>query len=47
MELDYLNPLWMKHENMLDGIGLFDTLWMKHESMLDGVELCEHSLDKT
>jgi hypothetical protein len=24
MELDYLNALWMKQENMLDGIGLFE-----------------------
>jgi len=24
IELNYWNTLWMKHENMLDGVGLFE-----------------------
>jgi hypothetical protein len=46
MELDYLNILWMKHENMLDGVGLFehslDETW-KHVELdnMDEIELCQ------
>lgn len=46
MELDYLNALWMKHENMLDGVGRFehslDETWTHVElHNMDEIVLCQ------